>query len=308
MIRKELDEIKVTDKFSKAGIEAERQLAFYLKRAFEDDPKVSVLNGLRFALHDDFAQIDHLIIHKYGMIIVESKSVTGEIRINEREEWSRKFKSWMGMPSPIKQAERQKAFLQKCLDASGPKLPSDIGIRRTYKDLPIDILIAISDKANIYRPKSPVLDNVLKAERIEDKIRELIDQYQKEKGFLSLTFRPFTLSDDIQEEIIKFLIQAHTPLLPKDINTRETAINALPSNKSHTPPSPKCKECDSTNIKINWGQYGYYFKCDNCNKNTAIKKVCPICNRRMKLRKDSRDFFIECPACKTSVHFYRNPD
>ena len=40
MIRKDLDEIKVTDKFSKAGIEAERQLAFYLKRAFEDDPKV----------------------------------------------------------------------------------------------------------------------------------------------------------------------------------------------------------------------------------------------------------------------------
>ncbi len=308
MIRKDLYEIKVTDKFSKAGIEAERQLAFYLKRAFEDDLKVSVLNGLRLAFNNDFAQIDHLIIHKYGMIIVESKSVTGEVRFNEHEEWSRKYKAWMGMPSPIKQAERQKAFLQKYLDEFAPKLPSDLGIHRTYKDLPVDILIAISDKANIYRPNSPVLDNVLKAERITDKILELINQYQKEKGFLSLTFRPFTLSEDVQEEIIQFLIQAHMPLLQKDIKISKTARYTSTNNKLPKLPSYKCPECGNANIKVNWGKYGYYFKCDNCRKNTHIKEVCPICSGEMKLRKDSMDFFIECPTCKTSVLFYRNPD
>ena len=149
MILKEPDIIKATDKFVQAGLDAEKQMAFYLRRAFGDDPNVSVLNGIRLEFSGDSAQIDHLIIHKYGMIIIESKSITGKVTINDRGEWTRQFKLPTGMPSPVKQAERQAAFLKKYLDALGPELPSDMGIQRTINKLPFNVLVAISDTAII---------------------------------------------------------------------------------------------------------------------------------------------------------------
>ena len=48
MIVKELDPFQPTDRFEKAGREAEEQMAFYLRRAFKDEAKVRVFNGLRF--------------------------------------------------------------------------------------------------------------------------------------------------------------------------------------------------------------------------------------------------------------------
>ena len=38
MIIKETEEIYVSDKYAQAGLAAEKQMAFYLKRAFSNDP------------------------------------------------------------------------------------------------------------------------------------------------------------------------------------------------------------------------------------------------------------------------------
>ena len=46
MIRKEVDNIITTDKFSKAGLDAERQMAHYLKREFADNPKIRFVDIL----------------------------------------------------------------------------------------------------------------------------------------------------------------------------------------------------------------------------------------------------------------------
>ena len=73
MIVKETEEIYAFDKYAQAGFAAEKQMAFYLKRGFGEDPKVLVLNGLRIVQGNDAAQIDHLLLHEYGMIIIESK-------------------------------------------------------------------------------------------------------------------------------------------------------------------------------------------------------------------------------------------
>jgi len=107
----------------KAGEQAEKQMAHYLERAFGRSEKVWVFHDLRFELGDaDAVQIDHLILYKYGIIIIESKSVTTEVRINEHQEWERKFRGWSGMPSPIQQAERQVVALRRLLDDNVDKL------------------------------------------------------------------------------------------------------------------------------------------------------------------------------------------
>ena len=82
MIIKQPDKVISDDKFSKAGYEAEKQMAFYLHRAFADEEHIAVLNGIRLQKGNDVCQIDHLIIHEYGMVIVESKSVTSKVKIN----------------------------------------------------------------------------------------------------------------------------------------------------------------------------------------------------------------------------------
>ena len=73
----------------RAGAVAESQTAHYLHRRFKDEPDVHLLHDLRIEdreqpEHDGrvgVCQIDHLIVHRWGMFIVETKSVTGEVRI-----------------------------------------------------------------------------------------------------------------------------------------------------------------------------------------------------------------------------------
>ena len=103
MILKEIDEKANLTKIQKYGHDAEKQMAFYLKRAFQNKSDVVVINDLRIQMDDDTAQMDHLIIHRFGFIVVESKSVTAKISINEHGEWSRYYRnSSKGMPSSHK--------------------------------------------------------------------------------------------------------------------------------------------------------------------------------------------------------------
>ncbi|MEM1422937.1 MAG: nuclease-related domain-containing protein, partial [Planctomycetota bacterium] len=113
-----------------AGHDAEQQMAHYLAREFESASDVAVLHGLR--LVDDtrtdvgggpmVAQIDHLVLHRCGALIVESKSCAGSVKIagssSGRDEWTimtRREKRWRGMPSPIQQANRQAQVLRRVL-------------------------------------------------------------------------------------------------------------------------------------------------------------------------------------------------
>ena len=76
MILKETDKKEHLKKFQKYGYNAEKQMAFYLKRAFQESDDIFVINDLRIEMNDDVAQIDHLIMHRFGFIVIESKSGT----------------------------------------------------------------------------------------------------------------------------------------------------------------------------------------------------------------------------------------
>lgn len=59
----------------KAGDEAERQMAFLLDRRFEDRDDVFVLHDLRIQKGKYAFQIDHLVVTRYGIALIESKSI-----------------------------------------------------------------------------------------------------------------------------------------------------------------------------------------------------------------------------------------
>ena len=194
-----------TDPRIRAGQEAERQMAFYLGRKFGGDNDVLVLNDIR--LEDDAqvgaCQIDHLVTHKHGVFIVESKSVSQSVEVRPDgsggEMWERVHnRSRTGMQSPIAQAQRQAEFVRAYLNKQRESLSAKvIAIARPlarlmgrsqfrgYQDMPVHIIVAISD-AGRFVPKNgwktPTCDFapvVCKADMVCEKIVAELDRHRK---------------------------------------------------------------------------------------------------------------------------------
>lgn len=315
MILKEIDKKKITDKYQKSGFEAEKQMAFYLKRAFADTPDIYVINDLRLQTHDDAAQIDHLIIHTYGFIAIESKSVTSSVSVNEHGEWVREYggKS-QGMPSPVQQACRQIDFLKNYLDINSDKF---FKVRKLLKAnillFKYDVLVAISDTGIIHRPKNLKLDEVYKADQIVVEIKNIISCHRRVNRTLFTTDVNYSFANTSFEKVAQFLMDSHTP------KTTALEIDKNIVDKNITPPTVKerqnstentnytfCKKCNSKDIFIKYGKFGYYFKCNSCDGNSAIKITCESPSCKVKIRKKGVEFFKECSVCKTSEIYFKN--
>ena len=308
MIIKETEEIYVSDKYVQAGLAAEKQMAFYLKRAFGEDPNILVLNGIRISKEGDAAQIDHLILHEFGMIIVESKSVTTQVAINEHGEWTRSFNgASKGMPSPVLQARRQGEFLKRFLKPHTEALLKKLlGIQIKFDKMPIDIVVAISDTGIIKRPKNKIdeLDHVCKADRAIEKIQKIIKRYQKKDGAV-LSLGAYVLGKNARSNISTFLIKNHAPAncsVSTPAKEPEKAKTEYVASKFFA----SCKHCKGKLVEVTYGKYGYYLKCQECQKNTPIRENCSDCGKQLKVRKEKDRFFLECRVCDTSTLFHKN--
>jgi hypothetical protein len=341
MIVKDYHVLPTTDRFQRAGDEAEKQMAFYLKRAFADDPAVHVFHNLRLQDGSDVAQIDHLVLHRHGAILIESKSVTSAVNINERDEWTRQWNGrWTGMPSPVLQAKRQAELLRKLLRARREDLLDKalFGlVQRGFGMFVFDVVVAISDQGVIqHRGQLP---EVRKADQVPDRIRELM---REQAGLASLTSKDPRSKDWGMalkpEELIRtsaFLKNAHrerqatkeSEAAPSTPTPAEAAPQGRHAPQSKFPqtehptepkvypmpprvaaPSPfKCQKCASERLEVTYGQYGYYFKCLACEGNTRIDLKCDTCGGKLKTRKSKNEFFAECKACDTSKLYFTNP-
>lgn len=254
MIIKERDaaEHRDNDELSRTGARAELQMAHYLRRSFGGSVDTLVLNDIRLEIEEDIKeaiQIDHIVIHKHGLIIIESKSVIGRIAVNERGEWMRIWSGGSrGMPSPVLQAKRQAEMLHKVLRAECDNLLGKMLFGRLQKGFgkcPIEILIAISDEGIIDRKKD--IPELYKADQIPEQVQAILERHRKAArivgGNLSLTNSDGVMDFSEQERrnIATFLVEHHYP---------------LPGNKAQPPPvvesvqasptpsvAPSCPRC-----------------------------------------------------------------
>jgi len=306
MIRKELDASEDIGKFAVAGRKAEDKMAFYLKRYFENNSDIYVLNNIRLEFNGDAAQMDHLVIHTFGISIIESKSVHGKVQIKDDGQWVRWYGNQSkGMASPITQAKLQATFLKNFLNRSAT--PKDF-----FNSVPMQVMIAISDDGHILWPKGGKLNEVWKADQISDQILLTLEQ-------ASLNKNKELLNKSHIEKICSFLCQSHKPVIRKVLgNEVNVLIESDEVYQSVAKPDDviadvkvdesdhKCPNCKSAKLEIRFG-HTYYFHCLECEKNVPIKTACPICKDVCKLRKKKSEFFSECIACKTSNLFYINP-
>lgn len=320
MIVKELGEAPaVVDRFTQAGRRAEEQMAFYLHRAFKGADSLTVINGLRLADGRDVAQIDHLVIHRYGMVVVESKSVTTRVRINDHGEWSRWYNgAWHGMPSPILQAQRQAEFLRGYLDAQREVLRDKVLFRQAgFQGMPIDVVVAISDACIIERPRRLAVDEVCKAEQVTSRVQAIAETYRTtdraSNGLFKLKPKErggaYTASTDEMARITGFLLDCHTPLA-LTAPRAPAEPQPIPAPTGDGPVvniRPACRQCKSGHVAVAYG-YNYFFRCLDCQGSTPIKESCPDCGARLAVRKSGRQFYLDCRPCGTSALFFTNPD
>jgi Nuclease-related domain len=183
MILTERLERPETDALRRAGQTAELQMAHYLRRTFADSPTRLVFNDLRLEHAGEVAQIDHLVLHRFGLIVIESKSVGGTVSVNEHGEWSRWYgRQGRGMPSPVLQARRQLALLTGALEQQPGLLGRTLlGRQKTVAQASQDVLVAISDGGRITR-KLPIPE-LFKADQVPAEVARLIESRGRLFGF-----------------------------------------------------------------------------------------------------------------------------
>lgn len=322
-----------------AGIKQEQDVAFYLRRAYKDSDNVMVLNDLRLSYGGETAQIDHLIVYSYGFIVIESKSIRGEVQVNEYSEWSRSYKGqWRGMPSPIKQAELQITLLKKLLQENAPQILGKLlGLQLKFGGRCYDVYCAISSDAIIDRSKAPaeIADNLVKSEFI---VEALDKKMALKNSFLSktlLTDGRASFSKQELANICDFIIASNNKVLggadtaapdttaaglanasEELAEPSQTYTSTVPELKPEIPSSSKqmnvvkhatCKHCGGgDNLSAQSGRYGYFVQCQKCNGNTPLKQACPHCESGdTRVSKSKQLYVLNCMACSAATEIFR---
>lgn len=281
----------------------------YLNRAFAEDSSVRVLNDLRVQRSGETAQMDHLVIHRFGIVIIESKSVTTAVRVNANGEWERRLgSSWRGMPSPIQQARRQAELLKRLLSDHKASLLDRMVlgmIQSGFTNMALDVLVAISDNGSIIRPRPHDYPEVVKADQVTDWIRNRLTKYRKMTAPLNLSLSDLNEAPRTfgAREVTRIAAFLHT----RNRNQFETAAEKAGNDAftATTIPSVRCRACESGTRFIDY-RHGlhYHFRCRACDAIEAIKVACPKCGKRVRLSRKGRDFLILCIDCDVRVPYF----
>jgi Zn finger protein HypA/HybF involved in hydrogenase expression len=204
-----------------AGQKQEQSVAFFLRRAFKDHPEVLVVNDFKFSFNDETAQIDHLLIYRYGFVLIESKSIKGHVKVNSQGEWSRSYNNhWSGMPSPIKQVELQQALLRELLKHHKSEILGKLlGIKQQgFNGRCWDHLCVVSSDSVIDRETMPstISNKLVKTEFLVEKLEEIMNLKNKFMRLISVADTRPDFSQQELDSIGQFLISQHI-----DSNTQQ---------------------------------------------------------------------------------------
>ncbi|WP_035589545.1 nuclease-related domain-containing protein [Hippea jasoniae] len=200
-----------------AGLKAEQQMAYILKSFFKQEKDLCIINGLRLEIDKEInVQFDHLLFHKKGVFIIESKSVSTKIKITQNQEWLRlENNHYKGIPSPINQLKRQAKLLREFLQKNRELLRDEEKFlffkkQGGFINMKIDPIVAISQNGIITGFRNTDIP-ILKADEVPNYINIKLDEYFSNNLLKKLSDVDWILSDDEFLIIIDFLIKHHKP-------------------------------------------------------------------------------------------------
>jgi len=299
----------------RSGLKAEKDAAYLIDFDLQKSKNTMVIHDLRVEIGGRVAQIDHLLIRRdLTVYVLETKNFHAGVKITEDGEflrWNDYKKTFEGMASPLAQNERHIAVLKEVFKQI--EMPTRLGLRLSPA---LESFVLIAPTARIDRPKKFDASRVVKADMLLKAIRKEIDK----EGLLD-TVASMTrfVSPETIENIGKQLVALHVPATfdfaakfgiaeveaqPKQAREPAVAYVAPPLTSANE--QPKCRSCGSDKLSVQYGKYGYYFKCAACDGNTPIKVDCGKQGHKERIRKDGLKFFRECAQCGTSSLYFTN--
>lgn len=307
----------------RAGIKGEEESAYLIDFDFKSSKITAVIHDLRLENKGRVAQIDHLLIHRtLSVFVLETKHFNFGMKITDEGEflrWNDYKKSFEGMPSPLAQNERHIQVLREAFDFM--EMPTRMGIRLSPA---YESYVLVSAGARIDRPPKFDSSRVIKADVL---LKTIEKQFENEGTLDTLGRVSRMVSTETLEVIARKLSYFHSPAkvnylakfgfsdVPVQLSSRirtsvpEDTQPVLASTQTqvyYLPGMHVCRSCGSTKLSVQYGKYGYYFKCATCDGNTPIKIGCGIAGHKERIRKDGIKFYRECAECKTSSLYFEN--
>ena len=214
-------------------------MAFYLDRTFRNDDRMLILHDVHLALGSDHAQIDHLVVHPFGVAIVESKSVTSSVRINAADEWERAWNGrWQGMPDPLLQGERQGILLKRLLQSRTADLldKAIFGLMQgTFTHMAMDVFAAVSDTGTIKRSRKGQAPHAMKADAIPNAIVETVEGHRRDGALPIADLKAFGNAPR-SFKVAEQLRVAHFLRVHSDARRQPAAPSAIACEAAPIPP------------------------------------------------------------------------
>lgn len=319
-------EIKQQLKFEAAGLVAEQQMAYQLTSYFQNSEDLYVYNNLAIQNGAVTTQIDHFVFSRRTLYLIESKSVSGAINVNQAGEFQRLYGTKVvSINSPIEQVKRQREVFLDFLRVHRQEfLGKVLFMQKGLSSWTPKYFVAISEKGMIKGPGRSQIPELMKYDHIasaisehhnktdvgllkslDDKSAETFNLFnRKELERLCCFLKESDISQSPIDKIKKLIGQ---PRYHKDVLPESTHAAKSPSSeiKALSSDGFACGKCGSHNLQIAFGK-SYYFKCGDCGGNTPIKLTCDNCEGLMRTRKQKNEFFKVCNKCGIDQPYFVN--
>lgn len=263
-----------------SGLDAEKQNAYYIDFYLKDNNNLLVLHDIRIEHNGKSAQIDHILISRFGIELLESKSFKGELTINE--DGSLKvsgFNKVQAYPNPLEQSRRHAKVVEELV-----KDKTDLGKRvNLLGGIEVDSRVLINPNTPMTNKNLP--EHFVRGDAFLTQRNKEIDKIGILKSFKLVSKM---ISIDTVKEIAQLLVDAHKPI---DFNyaakykVMQQTITQEPLNTTQEEQSQVVKPT-SAKDKLKEGD------------------ACPFCSHKLVLRKSKNEiYFLGCsnfPKCRFS--------
>ena len=284
------------------GYKAEKENAYYIDFEFKDSNNIIVLHDIRIEYNGRTAQIDHILISRVEISILESKSFSGHLTIKDDGSLLVKYNhSYKTLPNPIEQNNRHLKVLKDFIDSKF-ELPTNT---KVFGGISFQTKVLINPKTVLINKNLPV-----GYERADSYVSRRNNEIDNTSGLNVLKLVSTMMPIDKAKELAKFLMQHHTPVTfdyskkyPIANDNSNPNIKSIDSNIPM--PQYECSKCKSNNLELNYG-HNYYFKCLDCEHNIPIRHTCNTPDCKPKTKKRKLQFFKVCEKCDIDELFWEN--
>jgi len=151
-----------------------------LKTAFADSTDMIVINNLQIEVYDRQVNIDHAVLHTYGITLVNSRTLYGKIEVNYRGEWSRSVKGRdLPMENPIDLYKHaSKALRDDLVKHVETILSKHNGVQKSFDGLPIELMFIQAPKCGL-QGNGINSSSILFSEQLTQTITRHFNSYKK---------------------------------------------------------------------------------------------------------------------------------